>query len=151
MLGRITRSHADIDMIVWSRSRQRVYRALQDAGLALARETPVQSDFLFGDVDVSVIYLTRRTDGVVVTQGIPVWEWPPGSLGQQPRHLEGIAARVVGPRQLLWEKESYERGTGRPPRPKDLVSMETLRTMIAAGIGPGQVGRTVSTTADTQL
>jgi hypothetical protein len=32
------------------------------------------------------------------------------------------------------EKESYERGTGRPLRPKDVKSMETLREIIAAGL-----------------
>jgi hypothetical protein len=133
MLGRITHAHADIDMVVWVRHRARVYRTLQDADLLVDRELPVQTDFRLGDVEVSVIYLTRRSGGVIITQGIPEWEWPAGSLGRRPRLLDGIGARVVDPRQLLWEKEGYERGTGRPPRPKDLVSMETLRAMIAEG------------------
>lgn len=137
LLGRVTRTHADIDMIVWARHRRRAHQALQEAGLALARQFPNQTDFVLGEAQVSVIYLARRSDGVIITRGFLEWEWPAGSLGRRPRRLEGIAARVTGPRQLLWEKETYKRGTGRPLRPKDHVSMQTLREMIAAGIGAG--------------
>src|SRR5437588_1420514 len=62
MLGQITRCHGDIDIVVWSRHRQRVRQALQDAGLTPAREWVSQSDFRLGDEVVSVIYLTRGPD-----------------------------------------------------------------------------------------
>jgi hypothetical protein len=138
MLGRITRLHSDIDIVVWARHRRRLYRVLSEAGFALVREwPPTQSDFQTHDETVSVAYLTRTPDGRVITAGIPVWEWPPRSLGQTPRRLEGISVRVVGPRQLLWEKESTEQGTGRPLRPKDVESMATLREIIADGVVHG--------------
>ena len=138
MLGRITRPHSDIDIVIWARHRQRACRILLDAGFTLTREwLPTQTDFQIHDEVVSVAYLTRTQDNRVTTAGIPVWEWPDGSLGQRPRRVEGVGARVVGPRQLLWEKESTERGTGRPLRPKDIQSMETLREIIATGLVPG--------------
>jgi hypothetical protein len=44
---------------------------------------------------------------------------------------------VVDPRQLLAEKEGYERGTGRPLRPKDLESIGVLRRIVAEQL-PGK-------------
>ena len=84
-----------------------------------------------------MICLTRAPDRRIGTAGIPVWEWPGASLGRCPRQLEGVSARVFGPRHLLWEKESTERGTGRPLRPKDVRSMESLREILTAGLVPG--------------
>jgi hypothetical protein len=42
----------------------------------------------------------------------------------------------MSPEQLLDEKERYEAGTGRPPRPKDLASMALLRR-LASPAGKG--------------
>jgi hypothetical protein len=137
ILGRVTRRHADIDIVVWARQRSRVRRFLEEAGFTMVREWPTQADFEAQGECVSVLYLTRAANGRIITDGIPVWEWPAASLGSRPRGLEGILARVVGPRQLLWEKESTERGTGRPLRPKDLVSMETLREIIGVNLMRG--------------
>jgi hypothetical protein len=130
LLGEITRRHADVDIVTWQRHRRRVHRVLLDAGFVLTRETEVQSDYRAQGQDVSVIYLTRLPDGRIVTHGIPVWTWPDGSLMARSRRLAGLAAYVVSPAQLLWEKESYEGGTGRPLRPKDIESMRVLRGMI---------------------
>ena len=49
----------------------------------------------------------------------------------------GMNDILVGPRQLLWEKGSTERGTDRPLRPKDVRSMETLKAIIADGRARG--------------
>jgi hypothetical protein len=132
MLGRITRSHDDVDVVVWHRHRRRVHQALSAAGFSLLRDTDTQTDYRARGQVVSLCYLERDDKGRIVTQGIPVWLWLDGALGRRLLHLAGMSAYVVGPRQLLWEKESYEQGTGRPPRPKDLQSMSTLRAIIAA-------------------
>jgi hypothetical protein len=131
LLGRITRPHADLDLVLWARHRRRARRALLDAGFRLVRETPVQTDLRKDGQDVSLVFLARAPDGAVITHGIPDWTWPAGSLPPRPRRLHGVAARVVDPRQLLAEKEGYERGTGRPPRPKDLESIGALRRIVA--------------------
>ncbi|MGH2588515.1 MAG: nucleotidyltransferase domain-containing protein [Dehalococcoidia bacterium] len=131
MLGEITRPHADIDLVVWARNRRRVCQALTEVGFVLDREIEVQTDLRKGGQDISIIYLTRSLDGRVVTHGIPVWAWPPSSLPLRAFTLAGVRARAVSPEQLLWEKESYEQGTGRPLRPKDVESMKVLRSVIS--------------------
>ena len=132
LLGEITRPHSDIDLVTWARHRLRLHRALPAHGFALARELPVQTDFARAGQGVSVVFVARGRDGRVTTPGIPAWMWRPDALPRRTRTLAGRAWRVLGPEQLLYEKESYEAGTGRPPRPKDLVSMEDLRRLIAA-------------------
>jgi hypothetical protein len=131
MLGEITRLHSDIDLVVWLRHRQRLHRTLIEAGFKLDREMLVQTDFHRYDEMISAVFLTRRADGTIVTHGVPEWEWPAGSLSRRRLRLHGVAAAVVSPERLLWEKESYEYGTGRPPRPKDLASIHMLNAMLA--------------------
>lgn len=139
LLGRITRPRADLDLVLWARHRRRAQRALLDAGFRLVRETPVQTDLCKDGQDVSLVFLARAPDGTVITHGIPDWTWPPGSLPSRPRRLHGVTARVVASRQLLAEKEGYERGTGHPPRPKDLESIMVLRGIVAGPLpGPGR-------------
>jgi hypothetical protein len=132
MLGEITRPHADVDLVVWARNRRRIYQALAETGFALDRDLDVQTDFRKAGQNISIIYLTRAPDGRVVTHGIPVWAWPPSSLPPHAFALAGVTARAVSPEQLLWEKESYEQGTGRPLRPKDVESMKVLQRMVSA-------------------
>jgi hypothetical protein len=131
-LGRVTRPHADIDLVVWLRHRRRIVRALTVAGFALVHDLDVQTDLRRHDQAISIIYLAHAADGRVITHGIPVWTWPAASRPDRRVSLGGVAVRAVEPEQLLWEKESYERGTGRPPRPKDIDSMHVLRGIIAA-------------------
>jgi hypothetical protein len=130
LLGEITRSHADIDLVTWSRHRRRLQRGLPAHGFALDRELPVQTDFLARGQTVSILFIAHGHDGRVTTPGIPEWRWRPDALPARRRTLAGLSWRVLGPEQLLYEKESYEAGTGRPPRPKDLVSMDLLRRLI---------------------
>jgi hypothetical protein len=52
---------------------------------------------------------------------------------------------VLGTEQLLYERESYEAGTGRPPRPKDLVGMSLLRQLTSAPLPKPTGGTTVPT------
>jgi hypothetical protein len=130
LLGAITRPHSDIDLVTWARHRRRLHRALPAHGFALERELPVQTDFARAGQGVSVVFVARRRDGRVTTPGIPAWVWRPDALPHRKRTLAGRAWRVLGPEQLLYEKESYEAGTGRPPRPKDLASMAHLRRLI---------------------
>ena len=147
LLGAITRPHSDIDLVTWARHRRRLHRALPAHGFSLERELPVQTDFARTGQGVSVVFVARGRDGRVTTPGIPAWVWRPDALPHRKRTLAGRTWRVLGPEQLLYEKESYEAGTGRPPRPKDLTSMAHLRRLIAeraarprSGLGPGSDG-----------
>jgi Aminoglycoside-2''-adenylyltransferase len=140
LLGKVTRPHADIDLVTWTRHRPRLHRALPARGFALERELPVQTDFTKEGQWVSVVFVARGRDGGVTTPGIPAWVWRPDALPRRKRTLAGRSWRVLGPEQLLYEKESHEAGTGRPPRPKDLASMALLRGLAAdrrATLPPG--------------
>jgi hypothetical protein len=126
LLGRITRPHADLDLVIWARHRERARHALLNAGFELARETAVQTDFRRRGHDMSVVYLERGSDGNIVTHGIPGWVWRADALPLRRWFLHGVSSRVVSPAQLIAEKEGYERGTSRPLRPKDVESIAVL-------------------------
>jgi hypothetical protein len=132
LLGEVTRPHSDVDLVTWTRHRARLHQALPAHGFVLERELPVQTDFAKAGHGVSVVFIARGRDGRVTTPGIPAWTWRPDALPLRKRTLAGRAWRVLGPEQLLYEKESYQAGTGRPPRPKDLVSMGLLRQLTCA-------------------
>jgi hypothetical protein len=142
LLGRITRPHSDVDLVTWTRHRARVHRTLPARGFELTRELSVQTDFTKHGQTVSILFVARGPDGRVITPGIPEWTWRADALPLRTRTLGGLSWRVMGPEQLLYEKESYEGGTGRPPRSKDLVSMDLLRRLTRGGapVSP-QAGR----------
>jgi hypothetical protein len=132
LLGRVGCPHADVDLVLWSRHRRRAVSALFSAGFRLDRELAQQVDLIRDGVAVSLIFVRRDASGAIVTDGISNWRWAPDALSNRRYQLAGIAARVVAPEQLILEKESYERETGRPPRPHDLESLATLRRLIAS-------------------
>jgi hypothetical protein len=141
LLGRITRTHSDIDLVTWVRHRRRIERALVEAGFKLVPVSEFQTDFSKGDVDISFVFVTRASDGRILAYGIPEWEWCSDALPQQHFNLHGITACVLSPHQLLEEKETYEQGTGRKPRPKDLESMGVIRNIIATALLVNRSGK----------
>ncbi|MDR6555002.1 nucleotidyltransferase domain-containing protein [Paenibacillus qinlingensis] len=134
LLGEVTRPHDDIDVIAWIQNREKLEQALAEAGF---EKTPVkeefrgrQSDFRKDDVDITFGYITIAMDGNLIMNGLPDWVWRSDSLSQQSFMLNNITALVLSPRQLLEEKEVYER-IGRKPRQKDLESKKILHRIIA--------------------
>src|SRR5690554_2903517 len=129
LLGKITRIHADIDLVAWIQDRDRLEKELINAGY---ERVPVkeefrgrQSDFRKENVDVTYIYLTYSDDGDLILNGLPEWIWRKDSLLRQRYTLSGISAKVLSPKQLLEEKEAYEE-IGRPYRQKDADSKKIL-------------------------
>ncbi|MET3941832.1 hypothetical protein ABIC22_004644 [Paenibacillus sp. PvP094] len=134
LLGKVTRSHDDIDLITWIQNREELERALAKAGY---EQTSVkeqfrgrQSDFSKDGVDITFAYITNTDDGSIIMNGLPEWVWRPDSLLSQSYMLNGISAHVLHPRQLLEEKEVYKQ-IGREPRPKDEDSKTILHRIIA--------------------
>lgn len=130
ILGRITRPHSDIDLVTWVKHRLVIEEALIEADFEKIPVSQLQTDFLKDGVDVSFVFVTRSTEGLIVANGIPDWVWRSDALPTKNYNLNGISAYVLSPYQLLEEKEVYEQGTGRKPRLKDLESMKILRNMI---------------------
>ncbi|CAN5517056.1 hypothetical protein BH23CHL2_BH23CHL2_05600 [soil metagenome] len=130
LLGRVTRPHADLDLVAWQRHRRRIERALIEAGFQVERELEVQTDLVKNEQDVTFVYLERAADGSIVARGVPEWVWQRSALPDRHYCLHGIRARVVSPEHMLEDQETWEEATGRPPRPKDARTKEILRDII---------------------
>jgi hypothetical protein len=130
LLGEITRQHSDIDLVSLTEQRHELEQSLLDAEFHLIPISEFQTDFLKEGVDISFVFVRKRNDGRIIANGFPDWEWRTDALQTQKYSLQGISANVLSPQQLLEEKEVYEMGTGRKPRPKDFESMKILRKII---------------------
>ena len=126
LLGRLTRSHSDIDLVAWEETASQLRHCFEEAGFLFTRDTGVQFDFSKSSQEISVVFISQNEQNVFV-QNIPDWVWLPGALTLPPQKLEGLCCHVLSPEQLLEEKEGYQKGTGRPPRPKDVQSIALLR------------------------
>lgn len=133
LLGRITRAHSDIDLVTWKYHSSQVQELLTRAGFAFDRDLGIQMDFVKASQDISVCYVAETEDNRIFTPDIPEWIWVPKALALPPYQLEGLSCDVISPEQMLDEKETYEEGTGRPPRPKDRYNIEILKQLIAEG------------------
>lgn len=130
LLGKITRSHSDIDIVTWIQYRQPLEQALIDAGFQKIPVSELQTDFLKNDVEVSFVFVRCSNDGNIVANGYPDWIWRKDALLIKKHILHGISMNVLNPHQLLEEKEVYEQGTGKKLRPKDLESMKIIKEII---------------------
>jgi len=130
LLGKVTRTHDDIDLITWVQNRERLEAELIKNGYV---RTPVkeefrdrQSDFRKDRVEITLGYISHSEDGNLIMNGLPEWIWRPDSLLPKPFIFNNISAKVLNPKQLLEEKEVYEQ-IGRTPRQKDAESKKLLR------------------------
>jgi hypothetical protein len=132
-LGRVTRSHADIDLVLWQRHRKRASRALSEAGFVLDNETEIQMDWTKDGQDITFIFIERRADGAIRTRGVPShleWLWSLAAFSRRSYTLDTISARIISPQQPLDDMEAWEAATGRSLRPKDARSLEVLRSIV---------------------
>lgn len=130
LLGHFTRSHSDIDIVAWRHDAPQLCHLFEETGFLFEQDTGVQYDFSKHGQEISVVFIAQNGDDVFV-EGIPEWVWLPGALSLPPQELEGLFCNVISPKQLLEEKAGYQRGTGIPPRDKDLQSLELLREIIS--------------------
>jgi hypothetical protein len=130
LLKNITRLHSDIDLVTWVRHRRRLERTFVEAGFHYIPVSELQTDFHKDDVEISVIFLSRDTDGRIFANGIPEWIWRSDALLLQRFKLQGITSYILNPHQLLENLQIYEHGTGRKLRAKDFNSINILRSII---------------------
>ncbi|TFD99478.1 nucleotidyltransferase domain-containing protein [Jeotgalibacillus salarius] len=133
MLGKVTRTHDDIDFVTWIHHREQLEEDLLKAGYQRVEVKEEfrnrQSDFCMGTVELSCCYIDRTLEGRVIMNELPEWVWQSDALSSQYFILDNIPFKTLSPKQLLEEKEIYEQ-IGRKPRRKDLESKEKLRLMI---------------------
>ena len=114
-VGRLTRPHDDIDVLVWRRDEPRVDAALERAGW---RHTPTPEDMLGTSYvregyELQLTFVVPGADGRVV---VPVPEQPivvsPAPLDFARRELDGVSVRVLTLELMLANKNT--------PRPDDV-------------------------------
>ena len=131
LIGRVTRTHSDIDLVTWRRHAGRVQQMLRASGYEVATVTEQAAiHFAKHDQDVAFAFIKRDEQGRIVTPGREFWPWPP--FPDALRSLDGIACRTMSVAALLEEKENYKKHSGRPLRPKDKDSIRALRSLRSA-------------------
>jgi hypothetical protein len=134
-IGRITRSHGDIEFWVERSDAARSKAALVGMGsTALATQPPEEAcEFVSDGVDFSTAYFDRRADGgFVQLQGRwSDWVFPPDSFGEEPGMLDGVVVPVMSVAGMLAMKEQFPTlRNGRPWRDKDIGDIEVLRGLL---------------------
>lgn len=132
-IGRITRSHSDIEFWVRRSDAVESQDALVSAGAAaLATQPPEEScEFVWHGVCFSTAYFDRRADGTFSPQGRWAdWVFPPDSFDENPALLDGTPVLTMSTAGMLAMKEQYPTlGNGRPWRDKDIRDIALLRTL----------------------
>src|SRR5918993_2466527 len=129
-VGRLTRPHEDIDVLVWRRDEQRIHEALQGAGWV---HTPTPADLVGTNYardgyELQLTFLVPGATGGVV---VPVPEQPivlsSGPLAFARRNLGDMSVRVLTLEMMLATK-----GTPRPDEVgggKDRADLAVLRSV----------------------
>lgn len=110
-VGRVTRSHSDVDLAVWARDAHAINQALRAAAWEHrpAADEDGGTGYERNGVRVELTYLVSGEDGevFVALRDEPVL-WSEHPLGNEVLELEGIRARVI-PLQLLKHGKSRPR------------------------------------------
>lgn len=135
LLGRITRSHADVDLVTWRRHKGRIVRILTTHGYRLepSRMPKTQLNFYKQGQDVGVLLIYRRLGGRIGTSGFDDSRWPAHVLEFPVRRLNSLTCRVIAPEGLLTDLRKVARRRGNRLRPKDARTVRQLRWVLKAG------------------
>ena len=132
-IGRITRSHRDIEFWVRRSDGARSKEALANAGSAALATQPTEEscEFVWDGVRFSTAYFDQRTDGSFSPQGRWAdWVFPPDSFDENPGLLDGVSVPAMSVAGMLAMKEQYPTlRNGRPLRDKDMADIALLRTL----------------------
>jgi lincosamide nucleotidyltransferase A/C/D/E len=132
-IGRITRSHGDIEFWVQRSDSARSKAALVDAGsTALATQPPEEAcEFVWDGIRFSTAYFDRRADGTFALQGRwSDWVLPSDSFDEEPGLLDGIPVPAMSVAGMLAMKEQFPTlRNGGPWRSKDVDDIEALRRL----------------------
>jgi hypothetical protein len=106
-VGAVTRTHADLDLAVWSSDLDRIGCALEADGWTHVPEEGEDgyTGFERTGVRLELAFLVRREDGHVCTPTRDGFaSWPAGAFGDETGELAGVRARLIGRAALLEEK-----------------------------------------------
>jgi hypothetical protein len=148
-VGRLTRPHDDIDVLVWRHDQASVHEALVGAGW-MHTPTPedlVGTNYARSGYEIQATFVVPGAEGGVI---VPVPEQPivlsSGPLAFARRKLNGLSVRVLTLEMMLALK-----GTSRPDEvggAKDRADLKALRSVAKAPSKPsdypGHLNRTLA-------
>jgi hypothetical protein len=111
-VGRMTRTHADVDVAVWHSDLGEIRRLLDDAGWIHAPEPGEDgyTGYERSGTRVELAFLARDGAGAIHTPLVHGrGEWPAGSFGDEQGGVDGVVARVVGLTSLVEDKSGPRR------------------------------------------
>lgn len=131
-LGRVTRSHSDIDFVVELDDKETLWGLLEGEAAVhtTSDETGGVESFELDDLRVEITYVREDEKGSRVTPGYESWPWPEGSFPDERVTLAEIATRAVSVTGLVDMKEGWEENLGEKPRAHDEADIEALRTLL---------------------
>ena len=125
--GRITRSHDDVDFVIWAQDHEAVIEMLSADDFEPLRP-PLA--FIRDGIEFEITLIDRAPDGTTVTPGFEEWPWDAGTFGDDRRILNGYPVRVASITGLLAVKTGWESHFGETPRPRDDADAEILRQLL---------------------
>ncbi|MGH9080406.1 MAG: nucleotidyltransferase domain-containing protein [Acidimicrobiales bacterium] len=135
-IGRITREHDDIEFWIERRAADDSQMALVRAGSTVLMTQPPEEpwEFEWNGVTFSTAYFDRHADGRLTIEGRwSDWAFPTDSSGDDTGNLEGVSVPTMSIAGMLAMKEQYpDLRNGRPWRPKDLLDIEALRSLLGS-------------------
>ena len=129
LVGRVTRPHRDIDIVIWSGDAERATAALARAGFGESTSTGNELiHFEHMRVPITLSFIERETDGTLVTPGKwRDWPWPADALTGPPGRIGNLAVPIVSLASQLETKENYaSHPHGGPLRPQDHADLAVL-------------------------
>ena len=129
LIGRVTREHRDIDIVIWAADASAATETLSDAGFELQRaRAPELIQFERKSVPVTLSFIERDADGTLVTPGKwRDWPWPPDSLSAPPGRIGSLTIPIVSLASQIETKSNYAAHIhGAPLRPQDEVDLHLL-------------------------
>jgi len=136
LLGRITRSHTDIDVLTKSSSRRALRMILEQLGGALC-DNGTGWWYNWHDIGVDIGFLLTHRNGTVVSdinKDDPcVYPWPPGSFPEECNgRLPSLTCRAITWEAQYIAKDGYCKAIPDTSlREKDLVDLEIIRRHIS--------------------
>lgn len=131
-LGRITRPHSDIDLIVHLADRAGLGTLLKQKGIETTGidDTGGIEWFEANGARIEVTYIEKTKDGSLVTPGYESWPWPEGSFPEEDLTFDGITVPAMSIVGLLDVKTQWETHLGERPRPHDLSDIGALEALL---------------------
>ena len=139
LAGRVTRAHADVDLVIRLEDAERARALLGTRGYGLIEHRVEDLIFTKNGQKVELYFITTDEAGRTITPGRWAdWPWSANAFEGPLGRIGDVACRVVHPAAQLEIKEGYLAQTGARLRPKDRADLEVLRAAVGRvhGIAP---------------